>query len=69
MQSKLTNQQLKDVKYLLSLNEYRQIDIARKLNIDSSTINYYYKLHKGKEKTIKDGYFNVELYIKETITI
>ena len=69
MPSKLTNQQLKEVKYLLSLNEYRQVEIARKLNIDASTINYYHKLQKGHEKTVKQGYFNVELYIKETVTI
>lgn len=69
MPSKLTNQQLKEVKYLLSLNEYRQVEIARKLNIDASTINYYHKLQKKNGKIIKDGYFNVELYIKETVTI
>jgi DNA-binding CsgD family transcriptional regulator len=69
MVSKLTNQQLKEVNDLLSSGKYRQIEIARKLNIDASTVNYYHKLHIGHKKVVQEGYFNINLYSKELITI
>ncbi len=69
MPSKLTNKQLKEVKSLLITGKLRQYEIARKLNIDSSTVNYYYKLQNGYKKVVTEGYFNVELYTKELITI
>jgi len=69
MVSKLTNQQLKEVNDLLSSGKYRQIEISRKLNIDASTVNYYHKLHVGHKKVVKEGYFNINLYSKELITI
>jgi hypothetical protein len=69
MPSKLTNQQLKDVNTLLSTGNFKQVEIARKLNIDASTVNYYHKLHMGHKKVVKEGYFNVDLYTKELITI
>jgi Mn-dependent DtxR family transcriptional regulator len=69
MPSKLTKQQLKDVNDLLSSGKYRQVEIARKLNIDPPTINYYYKLHIGHKKVVQEGYFNINLYSKELVTI
>jgi DNA-binding CsgD family transcriptional regulator len=69
MVSKLTNQQLKDVNDLLSSGKYRQVEIARKLNIDPSTINYYHKLHIGHKRVVQEGYFNINRYSKELITI
>jgi Mn-dependent DtxR family transcriptional regulator len=69
MASKLTEQQLKDVNELLSIGTLRQFEIARKLNIDPATINYYHKLRKGYRIVVKEGYFNVNLYTKELVTI
>jgi arginyl-tRNA synthetase len=69
MQSKLTNQQLKEVNTMLSSGNFKQIEIARKLNIDASTVNYYHRLHIGHKKVIQEGYFNINLYSKELITI
>ena len=69
MPSKLTNKQLKEVKSLLITGELRQYEIARKLNIDASTVNYYHKLQKGHKRIAKEGYFNVDLYTKELVTI
>jgi Mn-dependent DtxR family transcriptional regulator len=69
MPSKLTEQQLKDVNDLLRLNELRQIDISRKLNIDPATVNYYHKLQKGYKIIVNEGYFNINLYSKELVTI
>jgi DNA-binding CsgD family transcriptional regulator len=69
MPSKLTNKQLKEVKSLLITGELRQYEIARKLNIDASTINYYHKLHIGHKRVVQEGYFNINRYSKELITI
>jgi predicted XRE-type DNA-binding protein len=69
MQSKLTNQQLKEVNTMLSSGNFKQIEIARKLNIDASTINYYHRLHISHKKVVQEGYFNINLYSKELITI
>jgi len=69
MQSKLTNKQLKEVNKMLSSGNFKQIEIARKLNIDASTVNYYHKLHIGHKKVVQEGYFNINLYSKELITI
>jgi DNA-binding CsgD family transcriptional regulator len=69
MQSKLTNKQLKEVNKMLSSGNFKQIEIARKLNIDASTVNYYHKLHIGHKKVVQEGYFNINTYSKELITI
>jgi len=69
MVSKLTNQQLKEVNTMLSSGNFKQIEIARKLNIDASTVNYYHRLHIAHKKVVQEGYFNINLYSKELITI